>query len=153
MTMQTMIRHYHKHSAANRYLIGFEDKGIVYYVMITWDELKQLLRQDHASSARGGALKARIYVSSAAKKAYLASGRAIQLCKAEELINEKYNRGQTFERVITELLTSTVWTPDSIPFYVKGDINLNGEEIQIKYQNAELTNEGTIQKMLKNLKG
>ena len=153
MTMKVMIRHYHKHSAAARYLVGFEHEGVVYYVLITWDELTKLLREDHASSKRGGALKARIYVSSAAKKAFLSSGRAVRLCGADELIDAKYNRGQTFERIITELLTETVWKPDRIPFYEKGDINLNGEEIQIKYQDAELTNESTIQKMLKKMKG
>ena len=52
---------------------------------------------------------------------------------------------------MTERLTDTVWTADSIPFYVQGDINVNGEEIQIKFDTAELTNERCLKNLIESL--
>lgn len=149
MTMQTMLRYYNKKSAAHKYIVGFPHDGNVYYVTLNWNELVKLLKEDHASSARGGAMKARVYVSSEAKKAFLASGRAAKVCELATLENSELNRGHAFEKIITELLTDTVWVKDNVPFYVQGDINVNGEEIQIKYTAAELTNEKTIERTMK----
>ena len=56
----------------------------------------------------------------------------------------KYNKGENFERVITELLIGETWVKDSVPFNVAGDIRWNGEEVQIKFDGAELTNEKTL---------
>ena len=60
---------------------------------------------------------------------------------------EKYNKGECFERVITETLTGETWVKDSVPFNVAGDITLNGEQVQIKFDGAELTNERTLMRI------
>lgn len=144
MTYENMIRTYNKLSAAHSYILGLTDKEAVYYVTVGWDELRKYLKADRASSKRGGTLKARIRLSSKDRKELLETGRAVRLCGIDELTKGIYNRGENFERVITETLTETVWTKDSIPFYVQGDIQLNGEEIQVKLDGAELTNEKTL---------
>lgn len=149
MTMQTMLQYYNEKSAAHKYIVGFPHKENVYYVTLNWEELLKLLKKDRASSSRGGAMKARVYVSSDAKKSFLASGRAVRACSLSEITDSELNKGHAFEKVITELLTNTVWVRDNIPFYVQGDINVNGEEIQIKYTSAELTNEKTIARTMK----
>ena len=135
---------YNRIAGAHKYIVGFVKAGRVYYVVLTWAELTRLLRDDRESSKRGGAFKLRVRVDKMQAAAWLASGRAIELCDVSELAAGKYNKGENFERVITELLTEEVWIKDNVPFYVKGDINVNGEEIQIKLDGAELTNERTL---------
>lgn len=144
MTYETMIHTYHHLSAAQKYIIGFVANDTVYYVVANWQQLAKYLKADHASSKRGGTLKARIRLSSKDRKELLENGTAIALCHMAELSKGIYNKGENFERVITETLTTTIWTKDSVPFYVQGDINVNGEEIQVKFDGAELTNEKTL---------
>lgn len=145
MTYEAMIRDYNRLSAAHKYIVGLVQAGTVYYITASWKELCKYLKADHASSKRGGELKARIRVPAQDRKDLIASGRAVKLCDASELVKDTaYNRGENFERVITETLTHTVWKKDSIPFYVQGDIRINGEEIQVKLDSAELTNEKTL---------
>lgn len=152
MTYETMLRHYRTRTAAHTYIVGFSRDGKVYYVTIDWKELKTLLKVDHESSKRGGSLKARVYVPADYQKKAIASGKAVELCDVVELTAGKYNKGENFERVITETLTGTVWMKDSVPFYVQGDIRVNDEEIQVKFNEAELTNEKCIKNMLEKLR-
>lgn len=139
-----MAERYNRIAGAHKYIVGFVRHGIVYYVQLDFAELCQLLRDDRASSKRGGTLKLRVRVTAEQAITFIHSGKAVELCKVEELDDGKYNKGENFERIITETLTSELWVKDSVPFYVKGDINLNGEEIQIKLDGAELTNEKTL---------
>lgn len=44
---------------------------------------------------------------------------------------QRYNFGDTFERLVTEMYDK-VWHKDNAPWYVRGDININGKEMQIK---------------------
>lgn len=151
MTMQEMVTTYNKLSAAHKYIVGFVRHGKVYYITVCFAELEKFLKLDHASSKRGGHAKLRVMVSSMQAMELVASGRAIELCDVEELTKCGGNRGHNFERIITELMTDQIWTRDSIPFYVQGDINVNGEEIQIKLSTAELTNEKTLTRALETL--
>jgi len=147
MFNQEMANRYNRIAGAHKYIVGFVRHGNVYYVELTFTELCELLKDDRASSKRGGTLKLRVRVSAEQAINFIHSGKAVELCKVEELeANAKYNKGENFERIITETLTSELWVKDSVPFYVKGDINVNGEEIQIKLDGAELTNEKTLTK-------
>ena len=93
--------------------------------------------------------KVRVKATSAVKQALIASGKAV-LLGTEALLetSDRYNKGERFERVITELLTGQEWRKDSIPFTDAGDIELNGKQIQIKLDQAELTNEKMLQRIL-----
>ena len=66
----------------------------------------------------------------------------------EALFKEsKYNRGEIFEKIITEKYGQT-WVKDNIPYTVDGDITIDGIAYQIKYQKATfLTEKGMIKKM------
>lgn len=139
-----MAERYNRIAGAHKYIVGFIRHGVVYYVQLDFAELCQLLKDDRASSKRGGTLKLRVRVTAEQAITFIHSGKAVELCKVEELDDGKYNKGENFERIITETLTSELWVKDSVPFYVKGDINVNGEEIQIKLDGAELTNEKTL---------
>ena len=151
MTMQEMIRMYNNHSASHTYIVGFIRNNKVYYVTVNFGKLSAMLKACKASSKRGGFNKVRVYVSASAQKAMIANGEAVEVGTMEDLVSKKYNKGEMFEKVITETLTSDTWEKDSLPFYEGGDITVNGENIQIKLNGAELTNERCLENMLKKM--
>ena len=140
MSKQEMATMYERWSAAHKYILGFVCAGKLYYVMLTFAELARFFKLDRASSKRGGFAKIRIKLT-AAECEELASC-AILLGTADLLeADAAHNKGENFERIITEKLTAERWVKDNKPFNECGDIRVNGEEIQVKLNNAELTNE------------
>ena len=149
MTMQEMVNAYNKFSAAHKYALGFIQNGHLYYIMTTFEKLSAYFKLDRASSKRGGAAKIRIRMTSAQRYQLVASGEAVELGPQEMMnFDDCYNRGDHFERVMLEKLTGGVWHKNSDAFNVAGDIQLNGEEIQVKFDSAELTNEKFLSKLL-----
>lgn len=151
MTMQEMVTIYNIHSASHKYIVGFVRGGKVYYVTVSFEKLAEMLKACKASSKRGGFNKVRVYVSAKTQKAMIENGEAIEVATMQDLVSKKYNKGEMFEKVITETLTSDTWEKDSLPFYEGGDITVNGENIQIKLNGAELTNERCLENMLKKM--
>lgn len=151
MATEKMISIYHLYSASKKYIIGFIRDGKVYYVTVTFEKLAEMLKACKASSKRGGFNKVRVYVSSKLQKELITNGLAMEIGKLEDLISAKYNKGEMFEKLITEALTAETWEKDSLPFYMGGDIQLNGENIQIKLNGAELTNERCLTNMLQKM--
>ena len=146
MTMQEMMNAYNARSAAHAYALGFVQGGHLFVAKLSFAELSKFFKLDRASSKRGGFAKIRIKMSSA--------DRAELARKAEDLGSEdlltadaKHNKGENFERELTERWTSETWEKDSVPFWVAGDIRVNGEEIQVKLDGAELTNERTLARL------
>lgn len=148
MTLNEMITLYNTLSAADGYIVGFVLNHLLYYVQFDGHLPTEFLKFDHASSKRGGMAKVRVRIASEIRKAMVANGQAI-LLGSEELLNttDRWNKGERFERVITETLTTEKWVKDSTPFTVAGDIELNGKQIQIKFTDAELTNEKTLRRI------
>ena len=147
MTRNEMIARYNALAVATAYIIGFVLNGMLYYTK-SEHIADNSLKMDRMSSKRGGWAKIRVKLSSADRKALVACGQAVMIGSANLLDTEdKYNKGERFERIITETLTGETWVKDSIPFNVAGDITLNGEEVQIKFDGAELTNERTLMRM------
>ena len=147
MTRKEMIDRYNALAVATAYIIGFVMNGSLYYTMSA-HIADEFLKLDRMSSKRGGWAKIRVKLSSADRKALVETGKAI-LLGSVDLLNtaDKYNKGERFERVITETLTDETWVKDSVSFNVAGDITLNGQEVQIKFDGAELTNERTLMRM------
>lgn len=142
MNREEMLTAYAAHSAADAYILGFAHHGVLYAI-----ELPELpdavLKLDRASSKRGGQAKIRVRVAKAEKLALIAMGAAV-IGKVEDLeADPHHNRGENFERIVTEL-NGQRWVKDSVPFWVAGDLNLNGRELQIKLDGAELTNERAL---------
>ena len=146
MSYEEMNTLYEKFTAATMYNLGFIFQHKLYGI-----DLRKLpqecLKLNRASSKRGGAQRIRIRLSKAVKLQLIAMG-AEQL-GAETLLtgNDHYNKGERYERIITERAGQT-WTKDSVPFYVAGDLALNGEQIQIKLDGATLVEETTLYKLL-----
>lgn len=148
MTRNEMITRYNTLAVATAYIIGFVFNGMLYYIMSP-HIADEFLKLDRMSSKRGGWAKIRVKLSSADRKALVACGKAILLGSASLLeTDDRYNKGERFERVITEELIGETWVKDSVPFNVAGDITLDGQEVQIKFDGAELTNERTLARMV-----
>ena len=146
MNRNEMINRYNALSASTAYIIGFVLNGLLYYTMSA-HIADQFLKYDRMSSKRGGWAKIRVRLSSADRKALVEYGKAVLIGSADLLADAKYNKGECFERVITETLTGEQWVKDSVPFNVAGDITLNGEQVQIKFDGAELTNEKMLMRI------
>ena len=146
MTRNEMIDRYNALSASTAYIVGFILNGLLYYTMSA-HIADQFLKFDHMASKRGGWAKIRVRLSSADRKALVECGQAVLIGTADLLTDAKYNKGECFEKVITETLTGETWVKDSVPFNVAGDITLNGEQVQIKFDGAELTNEKMLMRI------
>lgn len=141
MTKQTMIRNYRKYSVADSYIIGFVSNGMLYFTEVK-EIAPRYLNVEQASRNQGFNLRLRIkadYRNRLAKK-------AICLGSADILTADKYNKGEIFEKYITEFF-GQVWIKDTVPFYKDGDITVDGRKIQIKLDSATLTNTKQIAKL------
>lgn len=134
-----LLAWYERNSAADLYTVGFVFNGQLYSV--TRAQLEAAwLKADRASSKRGGFLKLRVRLSATMKAALVASGEARCWGSADLLETaDKWNRGERWERLVTEDAGQR-WVKDSVPFWVAGDLEVNGQQVQVKFDGAELTN-------------
>ena len=146
MTKTEMMTAYEALTASHVYALGFVHGGLLYAQKLTFAELSEFFKLDRASSKRGGFAKIRIKLTSADRAKLSATA---ELSGAEDLLtaDPKHNKGENFERELTERWTAETWVKDSVPFWVKGDITVNGEEIQVKLDGAELTNEKILTRL------
>lgn len=138
--MNELTTAYNKNSAAHSYWFGFILAGLLYVVAgMNFDELSAYFKNDRASSARGGFRKIRIRATAPELKALLP--KALLIGSADLLLDDHWNKGEMFEKIITERFAGEKWVKDSVPFFVDGDATINGVKVQIKLNGAELTNE------------
>lgn len=141
----TLFNGYTSTSAADAYILGFEDSGKVYELIINhlpvW-----LLKLDRESTSHGGALKLRIAMT-AKNKARLKAAGAAYIGTVSEILNGRKNAGEAFEKYETEK-AGQEWKKDSVPYYIDGDLTVNDKKYQIKFGNASLANENTIKKAM-----
>ena len=141
MTKQTMIRNYRKYSVADSYIIGFVANGMVYFTEVK-EIAPRFLNVEQASRGQGFNLRLRMkaeYRNRLAKK-------SICLGSKDILTESKYNKGEIFEKYITEYFGQT-WEKDTVPFYTDGDITIDGRKVQIKLDSATLCNTKQIAKL------
>ena len=141
MTKRTMMKWYEIFSAADAYIVGFVLDGALYMVEMA-RIAPRFLNVEEASRNQGTNLRLRL---KRAQKESLAK-KAICLGSADVLTAGKYNKGENFEKVVTEYFGQE-WEKDTVPFYVKGDICLDGKEVQIKLDTATLANEKMLNKL------
>jgi hypothetical protein len=138
--MNELTTAYNKNSAAHSYWFGFILAGLLYVVAgMNFDELSAYFKNDRASSARGGFRKIRIRATAPELKALLP--KALLIGSADLLLDDHWNKGEMFEKIITERFAGEKWVKDSVPFFVDGDATIDGVKVQIKLNGAELTNE------------
>lgn len=144
--MQEMMTRYNERAGAHEYALGFVHGGNLYAQRLSFAELSRFFKLDRASSKRGGFAKIRIKLT-AKDRAELSA--TAELIGAENLLTKDsaHNKGENFERELTERWTSETWVKDSVPFWVAGDIRVDGVEIQVKLDGAELTNERILSRL------
>lgn len=143
MTLNEMTTAYNKASAAHTYALGFTSQHNLYAVKMNFAQLSKYFKLSRASSKRGGFAKVRIVLRAADRLELLATA---ELLGSEDLLakDSKHNKGENFERELTERWAGETWQKDSVPFWQDGDIRVNGIAIQVKFDGAELTNERTL---------
>lgn len=144
MTRDEMIRRYNALTAAHWYLVGFTFEGKLYALAL--EELPaQMLGITRTSSRRGNVMKLRLRLGEKLKKALVADGTAALLGDADLVEAEGHNKGEVFEKLMVEALTGKTWHKDSTPFWQAGDLELDGWQVQVKFEEAEVTNERVLE--------
>lgn len=143
-----MIQFYKNTAFTHYYIFGYAYKKTVYMTITTSEVLSEIISLDKAGHNEGMAIK---FKPNNAQKLMLMSINSEVICSEEYLESlfreSKYNRGEIFEKIITEKFGQT-WEKDNIPYTKDGDITVNGIAYQIKYQKATfLTEKGMIKKM------
>lgn len=143
-----MVKFYNAHAFTHNYIFGFRAAGNIWFARATSELLSELLKLDKSSRGAGFALR---FKPNKAQKILLASCDAKVLCSEkffDELANaSKYNKGEIFEKLVTELAGQT-WEKDNVPFTEDGDLTWNGIAYQIKFEKASFINEKQMHKMI-----
>ena len=144
MNKQTMIRNYRRFSAAEAYILGFEYKHTVYAVMV--DEIMpRFMRVERESSKKGGAQKLQLRITNPLKEQLLRKG-AVAL-GGEEILVGQYNKGVEFERIISEMNGQPFRGKENVGFWVEGDIEIDGKQVQVKFNGAQIVVEKTLHRL------
>lgn len=143
-----LINGYEKVAFTDNYIWGFAYKGNIYMAITKSDYIETVCKLDKAS--RGAGYSLRFKPTMAQKEALLT--KASLLCSEkffkEEFDKSKYNRGETFERLVTEAYGQE-WEKDSVPFTEAGDLEVEGIAYQIKFQGATFCSEKSLKNLIK----
>lgn len=138
-----LIDRYNAISFTHHYIFGFTYKGNVYACKATSEVLPYVLTLDKAGRGAGNAI--RFKPNTSQKLLLLKNSEVICSVKFfEELTAEsKYNRGEIFEKIITEN-AGQVWKKDNIKFTEAPDVIINNIGYQIKFEKATFVNEKSL---------
>lgn len=144
MTKETMIKNYRKFSAADSYILGFEYKHNIYAIEI--EEIPpRYMTVEHESSKKGGAAKLQLRLKKAYREQLIRKGAT--LIGTEDILIGEYNKGVEFERVISEMNGQEFRGKENVGFWVEGDLEIDGKQIQIKYNGAQIVVEKTLERL------
>lgn len=136
-----MIDRYNELSFTHNYIYGFTYKKMVYMVKADNSVMPFVLTLDEGSRGAGFSLR---FKPNNSQKLLLISKGAQILCSQtafDNMVNEsKYNRGEIFEKMVTEL-NGQEWEKDHVPFTDDGDLTVDGIAYQIKFEKATFTSE------------
>ena len=146
MTKTTMIKNYRKFSAADSYILGFEYKHNIYYIMI--DEIPpRYMTVEHESSKKGGSAKLQLRLKKAYREQLIRKGAT--LIGDENILKGQYNKGVEFERIISEMNGQEFRGKENVGFWVEGDLEIDGRQVQIKFNGAQIVVETTLERLKK----
>lgn len=145
MTKQTMIKNYRKFSPVDGYVLGFIYKHNLYAIIVE-EIMPRFMRVERESSKKGGCEKLQFRLNNQYKEQLIRKGA--ECLGSEDLLVGQYNKGVEFERLITERDGQEFRGKDSVPFYMGGDVNIGGKELQVKLDGAQIV----VARTLENLK-
>lgn len=143
--LDRMRKEYEKHTAAQGYAIGFHIGEDVYCAMLDRIPRRYTTIQKECSKA-GGGYGLYINVGSNKRKQELLK-HAIKVGTISDLMDDRYNKGVMFEKLVYEMNGQTFRGKDSVKFYQSGDITIDGKEIQVKYEHARICYDKTLKKL------
>lgn len=144
--MPKMCRLYRRHSKAQGYIIGFIYNEQLYIYNATTLKNKWL-KIAYASGSHKP--KIQMQLNNTHKIEMINQG-ATAIMQVNDFLNiNALNNGWRLEQVIYQLNGIAYKGQDKIPFYQGGDITLNGIEIQIKFENAQIATYATLNKLAK----
>lgn len=146
-----MINKYFTTSASAKTLYGFKENGYIYSVYMTADEIAERCRET-VSTGTGKPVIKMNRLTRGQILGYIAGGRATIVCTLETLEqNQKHkhllNLGQSFEDYIKTMNGLDGYRlGDCVEYFKRGDMELNGEQIQIKFGEACLAEYDLIER-------
>ncbi len=149
MKKQTMIRQYRRFSGADGYIVGFEYKKNIYIIEVA-EIMPRWTFISYSSSKNGRQPKLQMGLKKAHKEQLIRKG-AVMICTAEELEQfEGKNKGWKLETaVMNHFGIENEKGQDNEKFSKCGDMELNGKQLQIKFQNAQVVAEKTLHNLQK----
>lgn len=143
--LDRMRRDYERFTGAEGYAIGFHIENEVFVVML--DKIpRRFTRVQKECSACGGGYGLYINVRSKKAKSELIK-KAIKVGMIADLESNKYNKGVMFEKLVYELNNQEFRGKDNVRFTEGGDIEIDGKQIQIKYEHARICYDKTLKKL------
>lgn len=140
-----MRKDYERFTKADSYIIGFDMNGLVYGAKLDKIPRRYIKIQKECSKAGGGY---GLYINVKSMKARKElMKKAVLVCSVADLENDTYNKGVMFEKFIYEMNGQEFRGKDNVPFYMSGDITLDGKEVQIKYLHARICYDKTLTKL------
>jgi len=143
-----LIARYNSKAYTHNYIYGFTYKNFIYYVEFVG--LTFGIKLDKASSKCGGGYTIRFNPTTKEKEEIVLSGLAKVLCSKEYFItekeNSKYNKGEIFEKMITEKFNQK-WEKDNIPFFSGADLVTKEKAYSIKFEKATICTETTLNRI------
>lgn len=144
---EKMVEFYNNNAATHNYIFGIIWNGNVYMVKTTSTILAHVLKLDKASRGKGYCLR---FKPNRKIKEMLMGKNTRLICSREmftEMVNNsKYNKGEIFEKLVTELY-GQVWCKDNVPFTDDGDLTVDKTKYQIKFEGASFITEKQMVRM------
>lgn len=137
MTRKEATTLYNGNTAAVGYILGAVIDGIVYRAFMRGHLPESWTRITSESKERGGAKKLALQAD---KVIAYVQEHGEPYCSWDAIKpRDKRNAGEWFEFLqLEEFEGATSWVKDSTAFNVAGDVTINGEEWQVKFQGASL---------------
>ena len=144
-----MVRCYNEHNAATQFAIAFAVDGDAYVMKVPAPLPEKWVGKTCTSSGKGKQFKIRLRVPASAKAEAMANGTAQKVGTTTEVFEQPgtVNGGESFEKFMVEREGGT-WVKNSTPFWVAGDMVLDGQQTQLKKDGAEVMVENTYWKLM-----
>lgn len=149
ITKNHAIREYRKYSGADAYMmVMIQNKEV--YMMEQEEILPRYMVLKPASKTHKEKLQ--VNLKAAHRKEMIKKGAIHLMSEAEFKAVQKeigLNRGWTAEKVVYDYFGVEWDGPDQLRFDKGGDLEINGKQYQIKFQNAQVVTVDTIHKVQK----
>lgn len=146
---KNLIDFYTEKAFTNDYIFGFRFAGMIYAATIfdADNMLPYIMTLDKASRGQGYSLRFKPNKEQKAILMTYAQPMVSEQLFEDMVADSKYNRGEIFEKLVTEQMFGQKWEKDNVPYTDGGDVEVDGVAFQIKFEKATFTNEKSMSLM------